>query len=579
MKTEKRILNIPKLYTRRAVLAGIVGGAVFLGYSVANVMHDYGAAGDGSTDDTTAIQNAINALSTKGGIVYFPPGTYLISSDLIVSNNNIIVLGSGRASTIKPSANSQANCLKISECNNITVRDIQINGNKSNVDQLGAGTQYTKLNGIYITGCDDVTIENCYIHDYYAGGILADSSTNLFIQNNRIKNGIDNGIFLRPSPEDVACTTATIVGNIVSNGSYSGIQCIRSNYITIAGNVSYSNGPSQKQGDGIGLEGCSHCTITGNVCYSNGIQGINIRYTNEGGANLGCSHVVVAGNECYNHTSSDGDAGGIEVNATDDIQVIGNVVDRNYYGININVDGGIGVTNAVFVDNSVRNSINRGININLTAQSNFVFSNNVVIGSGSDNFYTNVRVWIQGGMFSGANKEGLILDTAGASGSIIQGGAIFDNGDNGILISGAAANCEIRDCVFDNVVGAPQGRAVYEQSSAGPTRIVGCRIRNQGYQDFSLNGRGSLAKHNDNTTSGYKDQSSGTATLTSGRTFVNVSHGLYTTPASVEITATSDTLGNRFWISAKGATTFTITTNTAPGSPVTFDWRAWSWDG
>jgi hypothetical protein len=296
---------------------------------------------------------------------------------------------------------------------------------------------------------------------------------------------------------------------------------------------------------------------------------------------LGSSHIVVAGNECYNHTSSDGDAGGIEVNATDDIQVIGNVVDRNYYGININISGRLGVTNAVFVDNTIRNSINRGININLTAQSNFVFSNNVVIGSGSDNFYTNVRVWIQGGMFSEAapHKEGLILDTAGASGSIIQGAAFFDNGDNGILISGAVANCEIRDCVFDNVVGASQGRAVYEQSSAGPTRLVGCRIRNQGYQDFSLNGRGSLAKHNDDTTSGYKDQSSGTATLTSGNTSVHVKHGLYTTPASVEITATSDTLGNRFWISNKGATTFTITTNIAPGSNITFDWRAWSWHG
>ena len=47
-----------------------------------NVM-DYGAVGDGVTDDTTAIQNALNAANVNGGgIVYLPLATYLISSPL-----------------------------------------------------------------------------------------------------------------------------------------------------------------------------------------------------------------------------------------------------------------------------------------------------------------------------------------------------------------------------------------------------------------------------------------------------------------------------------------------------------------
>lgn len=42
----------------------------------------YGARGDGLTDDTTAIQNAINDAKTLGGTVFFPVGTYVVSTSL-----------------------------------------------------------------------------------------------------------------------------------------------------------------------------------------------------------------------------------------------------------------------------------------------------------------------------------------------------------------------------------------------------------------------------------------------------------------------------------------------------------------
>lgn len=48
-------------------------------------VRDYGATGNGSTDDTAAIQAALNtAESYGGGIVFFPPGTYLISATLLL---------------------------------------------------------------------------------------------------------------------------------------------------------------------------------------------------------------------------------------------------------------------------------------------------------------------------------------------------------------------------------------------------------------------------------------------------------------------------------------------------------------
>ena len=39
----------------------------------------FGARGDGITDDTTAIQSCINSVNSNGGgVVYFPPGVYLM---------------------------------------------------------------------------------------------------------------------------------------------------------------------------------------------------------------------------------------------------------------------------------------------------------------------------------------------------------------------------------------------------------------------------------------------------------------------------------------------------------------------
>jgi polygalacturonase len=43
----------------------------------------YGAAGDGSTDDTAAIQNANNAAASQGVALYFPAGTYVTSKTLV----------------------------------------------------------------------------------------------------------------------------------------------------------------------------------------------------------------------------------------------------------------------------------------------------------------------------------------------------------------------------------------------------------------------------------------------------------------------------------------------------------------
>lgn len=54
---------------------------------------DFGAKGDGTTDDTSAIQSAINTIASTGGGVYFPVGNYLISSTINVTTPGISLFG------------------------------------------------------------------------------------------------------------------------------------------------------------------------------------------------------------------------------------------------------------------------------------------------------------------------------------------------------------------------------------------------------------------------------------------------------------------------------------------------------
>lgn len=64
---------------------------------------DFGAVGDGITDDTVAIQNAFTAVGN--GTVYLPAGTYKTSAPIVTYGS---WFGAGRATVIKPNGNFHA---------------------------------------------------------------------------------------------------------------------------------------------------------------------------------------------------------------------------------------------------------------------------------------------------------------------------------------------------------------------------------------------------------------------------------------------------------------------------------------
>ena len=110
---DDRNLNIPKQEPGKNVGTSFTKGvarvdSMFVSREVDTIVYDpsdgynvkdFGATGDGTTDDAEAIQAAIDAAS-GGGEVFFPAGTYLITDTLSLYSSQTIS-GTGAASVIQ----------------------------------------------------------------------------------------------------------------------------------------------------------------------------------------------------------------------------------------------------------------------------------------------------------------------------------------------------------------------------------------------------------------------------------------------------------------------------------------------
>ena len=59
---------------------------------IVNVLN-YGAKGDGSTDDLSAFNDAITAAYAAGSKVFVPAGTYILSAALEIPGNGFFIAG------------------------------------------------------------------------------------------------------------------------------------------------------------------------------------------------------------------------------------------------------------------------------------------------------------------------------------------------------------------------------------------------------------------------------------------------------------------------------------------------------
>lgn len=133
---------------------------------------DFGAKGDGTTDDTTAIQNAINSFS-NGGSLFFPKGTYL--SGALKIKSRVFLVGDGFGTILKAKQNISNHFITLDNANveRCGIIDMVIDGNKSS--QTGAYDliHYDPTGGTWETN------EQCYLFESLA-----------------IRNGKNHGIYL-----------------------------------------------------------------------------------------------------------------------------------------------------------------------------------------------------------------------------------------------------------------------------------------------------------------------------------------------------------------------------------------------
>lgn len=168
---------------------------------------DFGAVGNGIANDTSAIQAAINSLSS-GGTVLFPNATYLISSTLTVGAG-ITLLGESQGNTTIISNNLTSGVVTFSQ-SNCALRNFK----------LGYAGTPTAGSCLLVSGsnfsADNFIIGNCFV------GIEA-TSTAQFFTKFQVFSYVSIGIFVHDT-NDIYFHQFILNAQNSTNGALGGIR-------------------------------------------------------------------------------------------------------------------------------------------------------------------------------------------------------------------------------------------------------------------------------------------------------------------------------------------------------------------
>jgi parallel beta-helix repeat protein len=246
----------------------------------------YGAKGDGTTDDTAAIQAAISAGNKTGAVVFFPAAVYRVSQVVLMKGTILQGVSSGTypdndtisgASVIARLANSNKDLILAPDgANYCRIFDLAIDGNKNN---NVAGYGLCVADGA--AGQESqIFVNRCYFHD--------NPNSNVYLGRNRRANSLHNNVFNYSKSGDgitVAGSDNTIATNIIGSNGRAGI-CLGTTATQNWAASSPSNAAAIAHvqnndiyGNMVGIalaNGSSGCMIAGNGIDRNTHQGITV---------------------------------------------------------------------------------------------------------------------------------------------------------------------------------------------------------------------------------------------------------------------------------------------------------------
>jgi len=356
-----------------ALLFGLAGAR---GASVNVRAPEYGARGDGRTDDTAAIQRAIQAVAGTGGTVLVPAGTYLVNT--VASSSRGLVLGSrmtlkladGAVLKAIPSAAQNYTIVSVASATQVAVLGGTLLGDRSRhtggAGEWGMGlsiqnSQQVSVSGVvamdcwgdgfYISGSADVTLAAVRAEHNRRNGLSVTSCAGLSVRGSVFRNSRgtapEAGLDIEPNPGETVdrvaisgCTFADNAGSGLESGvpdSNLGRAFVTN--VVIDGNTFTGNGRTPADGGArmaIRISNAPGTQVLRNIVRDNTGQGIYLRYNADGS--------LVAGNVV---TGTQGD--GIVQAACRDNRIIDNRVTGNSgHGIlSTNCTGGSVSGNAV----------------------------------------------------------------------------------------------------------------------------------------------------------------------------------------------------------------------------------------
>ncbi len=291
---------------------------------------DFGAAGNGSTDDKLAIQQAIDAAhEAGGGTVYIPEGTYIVSGNhkasygAILLRDNVTLEGAGMGKTIIKLADGWDHKVtgiirtKSAEINeNITVRDLTIDGNMQNTKGEVDGF-FTGVTPGVAKADQNILVERVEIHSVS-------------------RYGFD------PHEQTVGLT---IRDSVAHHNGYDGFTIDFQSFGSLINNISYANG---RHGFNV-VTGSHDMTLLNNVAYDNGAEGLVIQRGSDD-RDL-TNNIYVEGGSFYNNGRN-----GVLVKISTDVTVKHvDVYGNGRYGIELD-----GASRTLISDNEVYNNSQSG---------------------------------------------------------------------------------------------------------------------------------------------------------------------------------------------------------------------------